>query len=211
MLGYVFKPSNLLAKNHQSCPFGTGMAEVIILPEEYWVFDFTKGEDPDFVCPFPYQIGRYDEVRPGMYTHDLFEGKRDLHVGIDIGAPAGEPIHAFGAGIVHSLGVNEEDGSYGPTIIIKHELEGKPIWALYGHLSMESLEMVSEGMSVEEGQVIATVGEKSVNGGWEPHLHFQLSLVEPETHDLPGVVAPGDREHALAIYPDPRNVLGPLY
>ena len=107
MLGYVFKPSNLLAKNHQSCPFGTGMAEVIILPEEYWVFDFTKGEDPDFVCPFPYQIGRYDEVRPGMYTHDLFEGKRDLHVGIDIGAPAGEPIHAFGAGIVHSLGVNE--------------------------------------------------------------------------------------------------------
>lgn len=187
------------------------MAEVIILPEDYWVFDFTKGEDPTFECPFPYQIGRYDEVRPGMYTHELFGGERDLHVGIDIGAPVGEPIHAFSEGIVHSLGVNEEDGSYGPTIIIKHEIEGRPIWALYGHLSMESLEMVSQGMEVAEGQVIATVGDKSVNGGWEPHLHFQLSWEEPEGNDMPGVVARSDRDWALEKYPDPRIVLGPIY
>ena len=106
------------------------MAEVIMLPEEYWVFDFTKGEDPDFKCPFPYQIGRYDEIRPGMYTQELFGGERDLHVGIDIGAPVGEPVHAFSKGVVHSLGINDEDGSYGPTIIIKHEFEGRPIWAL---------------------------------------------------------------------------------
>ena len=65
------------------------MAEVIMLPEEYWVFDFTKGEDPDFKCPFPYQIGRYDEIRPGMYTQELFGGERDLHVGIDIGVYVG--------------------------------------------------------------------------------------------------------------------------
>ena len=58
--------------------FGIVMAEVIILPEDYWVFDFTRGEDPDFICPYPYQIGRYDEIRPGMYTHELFEGTRDL-------------------------------------------------------------------------------------------------------------------------------------
>ncbi|GIT41297.1 MAG: hypothetical protein Ct9H300mP10_03070 [Methanobacteriota archaeon] len=55
------------------------------------------------------------------------------------------------------------------------------------------------------------MGDKHENGGWEPHLHFQLSLVEPETHDLPGVVAPEDREQALLDYPDPRLVLGPLY
>tara|TARA_A100001037_G_C14925849_1_gene533773 strand:- start:222 stop:785 length:564 start_codon:yes stop_codon:yes gene_type:complete len=187
------------------------MAEVIILPDEYWVFDFTKGEDSDFVCPFPYQIGRYDEVRPGMYNHELFGGERDLHVGIDIGAPVGEPVHAFSKGVVHSLGINDEDGSYGPTIIIQHEFEGKPIWALYGHLSKESLEMVEQGMVVEEGQIIATVGDKSVNGGWEPHLHFQLSWEEPSENDMPGVVARGDREWALQKYPDPRMVLGPIY
>ncbi len=187
------------------------MADVIILPEEYWVFDFTKGPDPEFVCPFPYQIGRYDEIRPGMYTQELFGGKRDLHVGIDIGAPVGEPIHAFTAGVVHSMGINPEDGSYGPTIIVRHELDSKPIWALYGHLSMESLDMVEVGMEVEEGQIIATVGDKSINGGWEPHLHFQLSWDEPEGNDMPGVVARCDREWALKKYPDPRLVLGPVY
>ena len=187
------------------------MAEVILLPEEYWVFDFTRGGDPDFECPFPYQIGRYDEVRPGMYTHELFGGERDLHVGIDIGAPVGEPVHSFAKGVVHSLGINDEDGSYGPTIIVKYELDSKPIWALYGHLSVESLDMVHEGMVIEEGQVIATVGDKSVNGGWEPHLHFQLSWEEPEENDMPGVVAREDRDWALEKYPDPRIVLGPLY
>ena len=187
------------------------MADVIKLPDEYWVFDFTRGPDPNFECPLDYQIGRYDEVRPGMYTHDLFEGKRDLHIGIDIGAPVGEAIHAFSDGVVHSMGINPEPGSYGPTIIIKHELKGKPIWALYGHLSMESLDMVSEGMQVSEGQIVATVGDESVNGGWAPHLHFQLCWEEPQVNDMPGVVAREDREWALEKYPDPRIVLGPLY
>ncbi len=187
------------------------MAEVIILPEEYWVFDFTRGEDPNFECPFTYQIGRYDERRPGMYDQPLFEGKRDLHVGIDIGAPAGEPVHAFAHGVVHSMGVLEEDGSYGPTIIIRHEWEGRPIWALYGHLSMESMEMVQVGQEVVEGQIIATLGDESVNGGWPPHVHFQLSWEEPETNDMPGVVDIEDREWALQTFPDPRMVLGPIY
>ena len=187
------------------------MAEVIILPDEYWVFDFTKGPQEDFECPFAYQIGRYDEVRPGMYTHELFGGDRDLHVGIDIGAPVGEPVHAFSPGVIFSMGINPEDGSYGPTIIIQHEINGKPIWALYGHLSMESLEMVEQGMAVEEGQIIGTVGDKAVNGGWPPHLHFQLSWEAPECNDMPGVVARRDRDWALEKYPDPRMVLGPLY
>ena len=187
------------------------MADVIILPDEYWVFDFTKGPQEDFECPFAYQIGRYDEVRPGMYTHELFGGGRDLHVGIDIGAPVGEPVHAFSPGVVFSMGINPEDGSYGPTIIIQHEINGKPIWALYGHLSMESLEMVEQGMAVEEGQIIGTVGDKAVNGGWPPHLHFQLSWEAPECNDMPGVVARRDRDWALEKYPDPRMVLGPLY
>ena len=46
------------------------------------------------------------------------------------------------------------------------------------------------------------MGDKHENGGWEPHLHFNLSLVEPETHDMPGVVSPENRLEALAKYPD---------
>ena len=48
-----------------------------------------------------------------MYEHDLFGGVRNHHVGIDLGAPAGEPVHAFDKGLVFSKGVNSEPGSYG--------------------------------------------------------------------------------------------------
>ena len=46
---------------------------MVELPEEYWVYDFTKGY-PKWDCPYDYQIGRYDETRPGMYATELFEG-----------------------------------------------------------------------------------------------------------------------------------------
>ena len=55
------------------------------------------------------------------------------------------------------------------------------------------------------------MGDKHENGGWDPHLHFQLSLIEPSTHDMPGVVDPNDREEFLINYPDPRLVMGPIY
>ena len=198
-------------KTHQLAPFRETMHHVIELADDYWVHDFTRGYDEDFICPYPHSIGRYDEIRPGMYTQALFEGKRDLHMGIDIGAPIGEKIYAFSNCVVHSMGNNAEDGSYGPTIITKHDFEGKDLWALHGHLSLESLDQVEVGQNIKEGDVIAFVGSKEVNGGWEPHLHLQLSWNEPEGNDMPGVVERIDRDSALNIYPDPRIVLGPIY
>ena len=40
---------------------------------------------------------------------------------------------------------------------------------------------------------------------------LQLSLEEPRTHDMPGVVSDAQYACALEIYPDPRMCLGPLY
>tara|TARA_B100001250_G_scaffold403327_1_gene417701 strand:+ start:574 stop:1194 length:621 start_codon:yes stop_codon:yes gene_type:complete len=202
---------------------GDSFYPVVILPEEYWVFDFTRGPNSDWNCPFEYQIGRYDEHRPNMYTNELFSGDRELHVGIDIGAPLGTEIHAFSDGVVHSVGINSEDGSYGPTIITEHLIKlpiavgsnellpVRKVWALHGHLSTESLDSVHQGMSINKGEVFARIGGEDENGGWPPHLHFQLSYTEPQNNDLPGVVTLSDRDEALAIYPDPRLVLGHLY
>ena len=64
---------------------------------------------------------------------------------------------------------------------------------------------------VNRGEIVGWIGGKEENGGWEPHLHFQLSWSDPMTHDMPGVVDPKDRSDALAKYPDPRIVLGPIY
>ncbi len=182
---------------------------VVHLPDEYEVRDFTTGDYSP--SKYEFDIGRYDELRPGMYSTELFGGNRFLHVGIDIGGPIGTPCMAFMDGEISHFGYNPEAGDYGYVVITKHDIGGVPVWALYGHLDAASIEDKKVGQKIASGEVIAWFGAFEENGGWEPHLHFQLSLVEPETHDLPGVVSPEDREWALRDFPDPRLVLGPLY
>ena len=182
---------------------------VVDLPNEYEVRDFTGGNYTP--SRFEYDIGRYDELRPGMYSTDLFSDGRFLHIGIDIGAPVGTPCMAFDQGEISHFGYNPADGDYGYVVITKHLVGDKPIWALYGHLSAESIKGKKIGQKISRGEVICWMGDKHENGGWESHLHFQLSINEPETHDMPGVVDPKKRDEALENYPDPRLVLGPIY
>lgn len=187
---------------------------VIALPEEYEIFDFSKGYDPNRKH-MPYGIGRYDEKRSGMYTTELFSpndsNARNIHVGIDIAAPVGEPIHSFYDGEIFLFGINPAEGDYGGTVITKHDFEGKELFALFGHLAHRSLSGKQVGQRIKKGEVIAWVGDKAENGGWNPHLHFQLSWKRPVVCDMPGAVSDADREEALKVYPDPRKVLGRLY
>jgi murein DD-endopeptidase MepM/ murein hydrolase activator NlpD len=184
---------------------------VVVLPPDYEVYDFTKGYDPHRRLKSPYGIGRYNEKRRGMYTTALFAGVRNIHMGIDIGAPVGEAIYAFWEGEVHLFGYNSAEGDYGYTLVTRHVLHGKALYALHGHLSARSLEGRTVGQRVERGEVIAWVGDRHENGNWNPHLHFQLSLERPEVPDMPGVVSEEDHAAALLRYPDPRLILGRLY
>lgn len=193
-------------------------APVIDLPSDYEIYDFSQGYDPDRTRRSPYGIGRYNEKRPGMYTTTLFSnqegGLRDIHMGIDIAAPEGTPVRSFYDGKIYLAAVNPAPGDYGGTLITQHQLGNRWIWALYGHLSHESVARAKGaglGNEIRRGDVIAWVGNKSENGGWNPHLHFQLSWARPETCDMPGAVRERDRKKALLTYPDPRFVLGPLY
>ena len=182
---------------------------IVDLPDNYTVLDLSV--NPWVPSKTEFSIGKYDEVRPEMYVTPIFKGIRNIHVGIDINGPIGTPCMAFTDGIISHFGYNPEPGDYGNVIILKHNISGMDIWALYGHLSSESIEGKSVGQKVGKGETIAWFGPENQNGGWEPHLHFQLSLIEPRTHDLPGVVSSEDRIQALRAYPDPRIILGPLY
>ena len=51
---------------------------VIHLPDEYEVRDLTTGNYSP--SEYEYDIGRYDELRPGMYSTDLFSDGRFLPV-----------------------------------------------------------------------------------------------------------------------------------
>lgn len=185
---------------------------VIHLPADYEVYDFSGSYNPNRFLSSPFGIGRYNEKRPGMYKEEIFiKDRRDIHMGIDIGCPVGTPVHAFADGEIFLFAYNPAPGDYGNTVITKHQVEGRALYALHGHLSGKSLEEKFAGQKIRAGETIAWVGDKHENGGWNPHLHFQLSVEKPETCDMPGVVSEADRERALAIYPDPQMILGKLY
>lgn len=180
---------------------------VVLMPPGAVVLDLGR----PWVDPgTPWSIGRYDEDRV-IYTQALFAGQRTVHVGIDLGGPAGVAVHAFADGHVLHAGFNPAAGDYGHVVVTEHRIDGRPLWALHGHLSAASLTRSPVGRRFVAGEVLGWLGEPSENGGWPPHVHFQLSVERPETHDLPGAVARAEREEALRRYPDPRSVLGPLY
>ena len=187
---------------------------VIDLPEKYEVFDFTQGYDPNRER-MTYGVGKYDENRVGMYTTDQFspgaQDARTIHIGIDIAAPIETPVMSFYEGEIYLTGINGAAGDYGGTLITKHKLGDRDIYALFGHLAHRSLDGKKSGQKIKKGEIIAFVGAPAENGGWNPHLHFQLSWRKPEVCDLPGTVSLKDRDEALRLYPDPRLVLGPLY
>jgi murein DD-endopeptidase MepM/ murein hydrolase activator NlpD len=168
-----------------------------------------------------YNIGKYDEDRSGMYETDLFQnssyvidgftGKRVIHIGLDLGGPVGTPVYSFADGTVYKAGYNPSEGDYGNVVVTVHNIAGRDVYALYGHLDAGSVVDKKEGDNVKRGDLIGRLGAKNENGGWEPHVHFQISTLKPSTHDMPGVVSRESREKALVDYPDPRIVLGKLY
>jgi murein DD-endopeptidase MepM/ murein hydrolase activator NlpD len=190
------------------------------LPDGVFVNDFTLSNHND-MPDGSYSIGRYDEVRPTMYNQlifsntensvDGFSGVRDVHVGLDISGPIGTPVLSWTKGVVLHSGYNPSDGDYGNVIVTAHTIGEVPVYSLYGHLDARTLKLSPVGRHFEAGEELGALGGRLENGGWSPHVHFQLSLVEPTTHDLPGVVSRADREKALETYPDPRLVLGMLY
>ena len=161
-------------------------------------------------------VGRYDEARR-WYDSDAFAIQREdglerrtVHVGIDLFAEPGTPIHAPFAATVHSFRDNDARLDYGPTIVLRHEAGGVGAWyTLYGHLSRDSLAGLRPGQNITAGEEIGRIGPYPENGDWAPHLHFQLmtDLLGREG-DFPGVAPPSQRDVWLSLSPDPNLVLG---
>jgi len=160
-------------------------------------------------------IGRYDEARyfytsPTFATGDkITDEYRTIHLGIDLFAPAGTPVHAPIEGTIHAFADNNAPQDYGPVIVLEHKSAKHPtFYTLYGHLSRESLNGISLGMRIEKGARLAAIGESEANGGWTPHLHFQIitDLLDLGT-DFPGVARPSQRNVWLNLCPDPNLIL----
>lgn len=159
------------------------------------------------------RAGGYGENR-SIYTQTLFapdgEEPRTIHLGIDVFAPAGAEVATPLSGRVHSSRINEAEGDYGPTIILEHTpVAGLKFHTLYGHLSRDSLKGLKPGAAFMAGEKIAELGTRRENGGWPPHLHFQIILAIGDWKgDYPGVCRRSEMERWLSICPDPARLLG---
>jgi len=98
----------------------------------------------------------------GLRTHPT-DGEEAFHYGVDLGAEAGEQIKAAAGGTVAEAGFSDTYGNY---VLLQHS---DTIYTLYAHC--ESLS-VQQGESVEQEQVIATVGATGNATG--AHLHFEV-------------------------------------
>lgn len=100
------------------------------------------------------------------YRKDPFTGKSAGHVGIDLGASKGTPVHAALPGTVYV--VRYSTSGYGYHVMIDH---GGGFVTLYAHCSKL---FVTEGQKVDAGTVIAEVGSTGRSTG--PHLHFEVRI-----------------------------------
>ena len=165
-------------------------------------------------CNARYAIGGYDEHRTVYSISKVFdapvpgEEPRRLHLGTDIWARPHTAVMAPLDGIVHSFAFNNRFGDYGATIILTHQLNGLSFYTLYGHLSLHSIRNLQEGQCIEQGEVFAEFGIPAENGGWSPHLHFQLiAAIGNWKGDYPGVCRYSEKEQWLANSPDPDLIL----
>lgn len=157
-------------------------------------------------------FGGYNEVRNLYKKTTLFNDEqadeRNIHIGMDFWIKAGTPVLAALDGTVYGFDYNTGTGNYGPTIILKHSLEDQNFYTLYGHLSLESIEDIKIGALFKKGQQLATLGNSSVNGGYSPHLHFQIIKNMGENFsDYPGVCNKKNLEYYLENCPNPNLVL----
>lgn len=157
-------------------------------------------------------FGGYQEIRNLYRRSTVFKNEvtdeRNIHLGLDLWIKAGTPVLAALDGEIHSFQNNTALGDYGPTIILKHTINGITFHTLYGHLSLNSLKDKKEGQLVKKGESIAILGAPPVNGDYAPHLHFQIiEDMQDKKGDYPGVSSKKDLDFYIKNCPNPNLLL----
>ncbi|MFK7835900.1 MAG: aminotransferase class III-fold pyridoxal phosphate-dependent enzyme [Sulfitobacter sp.] len=160
-------------------------------------------------------LGYYHEPRL-IYAEAAFRNgpwkasdRRTVHLAVDVFTKAGTPMFAPMQGEVFVAEYREGHLDYGGVIILRHKTpQGDPFYTLYGHLDPEFLDRLCVGQVIEKGEAFCRLGDPTMNGGWAPHVHFQLALTtEGIEADWPGVGDPDEMYLWRAICPNPAAML----
>lgn len=165
----------------------------------------------DFCAKEGIWLGYYNEPRLA-YTDPAFSkgpykasNRRTVHLGVDAFAPAGYKVRSPLAGKVEFAEYHSSYLDYGGMVILSHQTDlGDTFYTLYGHLDRDSIAPLTVGQQVAKNEVIAALGDLDSNGGWNPHLHFQLALTtEGVGNNWPGAAEPDELALYNAICPNP--------
>ena len=204
----------ILGASQNSIPVNLGVDSVIVSsvpaqnkPDPLWRRISARIRD----AKADFAVGGYGECRL-LYTSAAFGSgaaeSRTVHLGIDCSAEAETPVHAPLAGVVHGFEDASANLDYGPVVVLRHDTDGGSFYTLYGHLDRDCLKRLSVGMPIARGQRIGSIGTPDENGGWWPHVHFQLIV---DMLDIPcnfkGAALPSQRATWLSLCPDPNLIL----
>jgi 4-aminobutyrate aminotransferase-like enzyme/Ser/Thr protein kinase RdoA (MazF antagonist) len=160
-------------------------------------------------------LGYYGEPRL-IYTDKAFRNgdwkasdRRTVHLGIDGFAPAGTTVHTpLDATVLH-IDIRKGHLDYGGMVVLRHETPDRlTFFTMYGHLDPESISGLEVGQNLPKGYAVARLGDPTVNGGWNPHIHFQLALSTLGMgHDWPGVANPDEMFFWRKYCPNPAALM----
>ena len=141
--------------------------------------------------------------------NDEYDEWRTIHLGIDLFQEAGSEVHTPLEGHVHSVSFSDAPMDFGGLVLLEHDADGQRFHTLYGHLSESSVGALRAGDTVSPGQAFAQLGTPDENGGWIPHLHFQIVAdLLGHSGEFWGVAPASQRAVWLSICPDPNLILG---
>lgn len=160
-------------------------------------------------------IGFYKEARliytEGSFRHGEWNGssRRTLHLGVDLFAKAGTRVCTPLAATVHVIEYREAVLDYGGLVILEHETPGgETFYTLYGHLCPGVQNTLEVGQTLVAGEAFALLSDETQNGGWAPHLHFQLSLLDGGIFgEWSAIIEPTDSYLWETVSPNPAPLL----
>lgn len=160
-------------------------------------------------------IGPWGEKRI-VYTSNIFESKlitgerRVHHLGLDLFMAAGTRVYTPLAAVVRSADIEPHPLGYGCVVVLEHRPEGcPPFLTLWGHMASEAGHRLKPGDRLAAGGLVGEMGPPAENGGWAPHLHFQIST--DTTLSADHILGVGEQRYLpvwAELFPDAAGLAG---